>query len=221
MNKKILVQNLYRNLHRVNELNFCLEKNLKNKYFDAFYFFIHERDESYYKWLIKKQFNFKGVYQFSIIEQDRITFQTIFSDINVYNTNDIWIIANSDIFFDDTISKIDFIDLEQHTLALTRWEFNGKDQSRYIGWDYSQDVWVLKSPIKIDMRNLDFHMGKPGCDNRLAYEFSRNYKVINPCKSIRCHHYHISNYRNYTPGDISDTVPEPYLTVKPIKLNEI
>ena len=60
-----------------------------------------------------------------------------------------------------------------------------------------------------------------GCDNRIAYELVKNYKVINPCKTIRCHHHHSSNFRTYRAGDLSQTVPEPHVRVKHIKLDEI
>ena len=43
----------------------------------------------------------------------------------------------------------------------------------------SQDVWAFRAPLpKVDAQ---FLMGKPGCDNRIAYEFRKaGMRVNNP-----------------------------------------
>ena len=77
----------------------------------------------------------------------------------------------------------------------------------------SQDVWAFKAPLpKVDAK---FLMGKPGCDNRIAYEFRRaGLRVNNPAYSIMAAHLHMSQKRNYTHG--KDTVPGPYALVVPV-----
>ena len=54
----------------------------------------------------------------------------------------------------------------------------------------SQDVWAFKAPLpKVDAK---FLMGKPGCDNRIAYEFRRaGLRVNNPAYSIMAAHLHM------------------------------
>ena len=60
-------------------------------------------------------------------------------------------------------------------------------------------------------------MGIRGCDNRLAYEIKEaGYKILNPSKSIVTVHIHSSNKGNLNPNQ--ETIPEPYLTLQPIKL---
>ena len=34
----------------------------------------------------------------------------------------------------------------------------------------SQDAWMWKSPLPPALSDIDFKLGKPGCDNRFAYE---------------------------------------------------
>ena len=77
----------------------------------------------------------------------------------------------------------------------------------------SQDVWAFKPPLpKVDAK---FLMGKPGCDNRIAYEFRKaGLRVNNPAYRIMAAHLHMSQKRNYTHG--KDTVPGPYALVVPV-----
>jgi sulfite reductase alpha subunit-like flavoprotein len=214
----ILIQNFYLNNHREDEILFCLEQNNKNDLVTKIILFI-DPDLN----LPIKYRNNKLYY----IIRSRPTFYEMFKYVNgmIDNTlielseNNVFILANTDIFFDNTLNYLNTYDKwGGNVMALTRWEFDGNKHSRYIGWDYSQDVWVWRGKLNLEGMECDFPMGKPGCDNRLAFELSKNYNVINPCKTIRCHHYHLDRYRGYTPGDPKETIPEPYLRVEPIEL---
>ena len=33
-----------------------------------------------------------------------------------------------------------------------------------------QDAWIWRAPMPPDICDIDFKLGKPGCDNRFAYE---------------------------------------------------
>lgn len=60
---------------------------------------------------------------------------------------------------------------------------------------------------------MDFQLGKPGCDNRIAYLFKdAGLLPINPCKKIKSYHYHSSGFRTYTQ---KERIPRPYLLVPP------
>lgn len=123
------------------------------------------------------------------------------------------IIANADILFDDTILQARNIQDDQ-VYAITRHEMDGSHFNR----PDSQDVWIFKGFLK---ENLPKHLflGKPGIDNRLAFEFDRlGYQVSNPSKSISAWHVHRSNTREYT---VADLVSPPYAIVYPIYLQEI
>lgn len=124
-------------------------------------------------------------------------------------TDDVNIIANSDIFFDETIElakKIKPFEM----WCLTRWDYaNGK--ANFLNRADSQDVWIVRGKVK--KVKAGFNLGVPGCDNRIAYNFKQaGYIVRNPSLSIRAIHYHLTNFRTYRD---KDRLPEPYLLVTP------
>ena len=58
--------------------------------------------------------------------------------------------------------------------------------------------------------------GKPGCDNRFAYELrAAGLRVLNPASSIIALHLHASDIRNYVHGP--DTVQGAYAAVVPVR----
>jgi len=70
-----------------------------------------------------------------------------------------------------------------------------------------QDAWIIRGTPKEGM-TLDFFMGMPGCDNRLAYELQQaGYRISNPASFFRLYHFHTSAERNY---DESQRVAPPY-----------
>lgn len=121
----------------------------------------------------------------------RPTFNTMLS----YSGANKWnIIANADIFFDDTLSNV-YKYTENDFLALTRYEIiNGSP--RFFEKPDSQDSWIYYGiPKKID---ADFTQGILGCDNSLCYKaLEAGYNVINPSLSIKTYHLHSSNQREY------------------------
>jgi hypothetical protein len=71
----------------------------------------------------------------------------------------------------------------------------------------SQDCWIFRGTLSPEMW-LEFPLGKPGSDSRLAYEFQKaGFRILNPASSIRLYHYHRSKKRNYSEAD---RVPPPY-----------
>ena len=63
--------------------------------------------------------------------------------------------ANSDIFFDNSISNLHNTDLDncQKMISLLRWEYRGEenlDECKIFGprWD-SQDTWIFHSNLKV------------------------------------------------------------------------
>lgn len=217
----ILIQNFYYNKNREKEFSYCLDKNIANKYINIIALVIYEND------IISQEYINENYAQYDKVDviftpYERPTFNELFVIANGYGLkNDQIILANLDIFFDNTLEKLKSSNvLDENVICLTRWEFNGNNISKYIGWDYSQDVWMWKTPLNTQNMDCDFELGKPGCDNRIAYEFSKDYNVINPCKTIRANHYHVSQYRTYIPGDMKETIPEPYLRVTPTYLKE-
>lgn len=146
--------------------------------------------------------------------QTKPTYTSFFNKINEISTDDdINVICNSDIFFDETIKLAENIKPNE-MYALLRWEYQINKTAKLFERPDSQDTWIFRG--KINNVYGDFTLGIRGCDNRIAHEFSKaGYSVLNPCRSIKSYHVHNSNIRNYT---MKDVVPPPYLTIHPSSL---
>ena len=187
------------------ELNACLINNVTNPYIKKIYLFIVETDHNAYT------FNFDKVNL--VLVKERPTYETF---INFCNTNlmgDLCCIANTDISFDSSIKiAIDFYNNDSDNLnsvntclALGRHELSGKLHNV----PFAQDAWIFKSPIDV-CKEMNFTLGKPGCDNKIAYLFYKlGYVVKNPCKQIKILHNHSDPSRNNV-----ETIPGPYYFVK-------
>lgn len=210
----ILLQKFYRAVdYRNAELDFCINQVHKSPYISKVYYFcdinvdtsvIDTREKSV-------------IIRFNEKEKD-FTYNQYFEFANKhFSDNDIIILSNLDIFFDDSLQKVEeffHIHSKTHVMAINRWDFDKKTLvSVNCEWEYSQDVWIWKGHLNTSGIDADFPLGKPGCDNRIAYELYKNYEVINPSRTVRTHHYHTSQHRAYRFGDLSITIPEPYKTL--------
>jgi hypothetical protein len=148
-----------------------------------------------------------------IYVSSRPTYLDFFNKGNEYQEY-IIVVSNSDIFFDETLILSEkYLKKRREVLALTRYEYYNvrevfKDKM-IMGCD-SQDSWIYLSPINTNNMDINFGLGIPGCDNRIAYELSKNYIVRNPSFSIKTYHYHTSDFRNYDPNN---RLPGQYLQV--------
>ena len=124
------------------------------------------------------------------------------------------VIANSDIYFDETLKAAQGIKIGE-VYALSRWDKVGGDLVPYHRRD-SQDAWIIYGqPERIP---APYQMGVPGVDNVLVNVLrSYGYKVTNPCKSIRAIHVHESGYRTYGEGRGK---PKPYRYAPPYDFAE-
>ena len=178
--------NLYKckNDHRQQEILECLEKNICNPFIDVY--------------VLNEGFDLPATVNQKFIDH-RPTYNDLFEYAN--QVGGIKIIANNDIYFDESIKKADRI-LDGECYALTRYNMDGKFET---DWGGSQDVWIFKDPIKV---KGDFHLGILGCDNRIAYEIDKaGYFVTNPAKTIKTHHNHSSDYRTYSQ---TEKIKPPY-----------
>lgn len=180
-----LLYNYYedKNPTRKKEIDFCLQKNLANIHLNTI-----------------------------IIETpNKPSYQSLFTKINeLTGPDDVNIIANSDIFFDDTIA-LTYKMNHNDAWALCRWEWRSEEKIEFANRPDSQDVWIFKGKVKNVVSN--FTLGMRGCDNRIAYELAQvGYNVTNPSQSVKTYHVHNSQIRNYT---MKDCIPPPYLTLSP------
>jgi hypothetical protein len=124
--------------------------------------------------------------------------------------------ANSDIFFDNTLKYLTNYNFNNKFLALTRYEYD--TNQLYIGGKSSQDTWIFKSPYLGNTNELNFCFGIPGCDNSLTYFVHKNnYIIYNPSLTIKSWHVHKSNIRTYSNNN---RIYNYYIFIEPSKLYE-
>ncbi|HKO99536.1 MAG TPA: FkbM family methyltransferase [Pyrinomonadaceae bacterium] len=192
----ILLRSVYEDQDsgRTAELFECLRRNDQNEVFDEIHLFIEESNgaESFgsVPW-----FQFRKVV--AIPHDGRLTFKTLFKYANQNLAGRKVVIANADIFFDQSLALVNDIDLDGKLLCLSRWDVQPDGSAHFFEHPSSQDAWIFQAPIQ--PFNCDFHLGKLGCDNLLAWEAANaGLKVSNPSRSIKAHHLHLSQVRRYT-----------------------
>lgn len=132
--------------------------------------------------------------------------------------SDVTVIANSDIWFDDSIS---FLARSLHAgqcAALARWDLQSDGSLRLFDVSYSQDVWVFRGSIRpVDS---DFPTGIARCDNRILSQLqAAGYEVINPALTVRAIHLHRGECRHYPVDYSGPQVEPPYAYLRPHALS--
>jgi hypothetical protein len=184
---------------RKSELDYCIDHNVNSLYIDRIYI-LNESCE-----------NFISPKITSIKICKRPTYNDFFKLVNQETSqDDINIIANSDIYFDSSISIIANKINNNTCFALTRWEDNILPY--FYKTDSSQDVWIFKGKVKTVKGN--FTIGRWACDNKIAYEIKNaGYKILNPSLSIFAYHLHNSGVRNYQP--VLNDFKGPFMSLIP------
>lgn len=192
------------NKDRDNEVLKVINNNINSKLFDKIYIFTES---------LTIDILFVPIVEIIKINE-RMTFKQMFQYINELSSeNDINIICNNDIYFDNTLFKLNDYDFNNKFLALLRRDVLEDGSSKLFEFDSndcfnrkghrtdSQDAWIFKGHIKVPSKS-DFYFGILGCDNRIAYLMEElGYKVINACYDIYIYHLHLTNIRNYNQND--------------------
>ena len=181
---------------RQTELNQCLINNSKNPHIKSIFLLnsqIFDLD------FIDQEYRHKIV-QFTLNDEnrDRLHYDCAIQFTNDYLCGQKCIVSNSDIYFDETLNRLDKFDFNNRSVALSKYN-NGVLNESIID---SQDSWCFVSPLKVDLSQIKFKFGIPGCDNIFAGIMVKSgYHVFNPCKTIKTHHLHDSDYRSYNEKD--------------------
>lgn len=193
---------------RESEYLTCIKANLDSKIFEKIIVFIDNKDT----YIPFEDDTLEIVYV-----NNRLTYSSFFKYCNENFNNDICVVSNTDIIFDDTLYMLNDINLTDRFYCLTRWDLykvNLNDDEfslRFFDVDMSQDCWIFNGNIK--EVEADFFLGKPGCDNRIAMILQDSgYAIYNPSRIIIAKHLHTSSYRTYTQRDV---VVGPYLLLTP------
>ncbi|CAM9618058.1 unnamed protein product [Sphacelaria rigidula] len=139
----------------------------------------------------------------------RMTFRDAIEYANGHLTGEVVALANSDIFFDQSLARLGdpaTLDMTSRVFALGTWQSTltvdqggaimdatvGGVNATFLPRVDSQDAWIFRSPLKESVLALaGFEMGRPRCDGRLARVFmDAGYVVTNPALSIVAHHLH-------------------------------
>lgn len=235
--KHNLIVNYYtdKNSQRTNELNYCIFKNLYNENINKVVVICTESD--YAKLLTIYNENKSKL--IPIITDKRPTYNDYFAiTTKLFNgKTNINIIANLDIIINpeelvqqkgaDIRNVVsDYIMNEKTCLALTRWDVktdnvfntnNHIDSSTFFDRDDSQDTWIFMGGVP-QISGADFTLGIAGCDNKISYLLEASgYNVINPSRTIKTYHLHLTNIRNYTDivGHATERLQPPYKLLQP------
>ena len=193
---------------RNGEYLYCLHQNLANEYIDNVYLFMEDDAE----------LNFDSPKIHRIVRESRPSYQDLFEYCNTHMKNEICIVSNADIIFDETLRYFESLDMTKQFYALTRWEISTNDGKNWEIEPFdnaaSQDVWIFKTPV-LTSEDMNYTMGVPGCDNKITYHMRElGYTCRNPGKKVVTIHFHVSNFRTYSVKD--DRVPGPYLLIAPV-----
>tara|TARA_Y100001972_G_scaffold17959_1_gene20253 strand:+ start:5842 stop:6690 length:849 start_codon:yes stop_codon:yes gene_type:complete len=166
---------------RNEEFSKVLQKNIECEYIDSIIVFA-DRDVN----LCKDQKITR------IPTKKRMTYADYFTYCNNnFCENTIYIIANNDIYFDNTLAQLEGIK-EDYFVCLTRWNTYDSETEIQGHEAFSQDVWAFRKKIPEEMINTSFfYQGTQCCDNHICFlAIVNNFKVINPCHLIKSYHVH-------------------------------
>lgn len=172
---------------RQNEIDFCLNDNLKNRYITDFYILDETGEiretERIHPIKADKRFTYKDYFQL-------ITERTGQNDINIFMNTDCCLDGNSTMH----IHKIK----SNEAWCLSRWDISSIDPFKAAPYmvNNSQDAWIIRGSPK-QIQDGGYHLGVPGCDNRIMWELAKaGYSIRNPALSIQLYHYHLYNNGN-------------------------
>jgi len=133
-------------LTRNSEINACLERNLANPHIEKIYLL----NEKKYPSLTDPKIE-------QVIIGKRLTHKDAVELANRDCEGDICIVANADIYFDDTLNQIQSEELDETCMCLSRWELEDGDSLHPwnptgMPWHFegSQDSWIFMSPLKVE-----------------------------------------------------------------------
>jgi hypothetical protein len=189
----------------------CLVNNLKHPLISRINLFLQSNERPYLFHNDKIHYVQHG---------SRPTFSELFEYGNKIGNKVFKIVANSDIYFDETLELAAKALNKWDVLALTRWDCGSNNELNFFANFKSQDTWIFRD--KLPHTELGaFFIGQYGCDNRLLFEFKNcGLKVGNPSFDLKTIHLHNSGFRNYLKDPNYQFVKEPYGYITPHYLNK-
>lgn len=220
-NKVYLFQQffMHKNEERLNEIRYCLKANCNNDAIETVYL-LNEKPDCIMYTPLELGVNEK---EWNKIMQIPMGHRMNYSDVIHYvkwiNLDGYIIIANADIFFDESLQVLKSIDLinKPTMFSQLRYEFDGNYNNIKIFGPRSdsQDAWIYHTTynerLYKHLRAFKFQLGQAGCDNHIAYLFKMfGFNIINDPMLIHCLHYHKTQIREYTQDN---SIKSPYMLI--------
>ena len=205
----ILIQQyfIHDNKKRHNENLKCLNENINNQYISKIYLLnekIYNDDEM-------DNIVSDKIEQVNI--NKRLTYKDFFDFCKNKALEGYIILSNSDIYFNSTLKNIYTTPLSKNKSCYIQLRLDFPKLNIFGPRKDSQDAWLFHSINIPSGEKYNFYLGKPGCDNKIAYLLYKDgYKLYNEPYRIETIHVHNTGIRNYTRNDI---IPKPYVHVLP------
>tara|TARA_R110000868_G_scaffold120055_1_gene318796 strand:+ start:661 stop:2265 length:1605 start_codon:yes stop_codon:yes gene_type:complete len=211
---------IHKSEERMKEIRYCLKKNVENESIETIYL-LNELDRPY----TPEELGCSSPKICQLPMGHRMKYSDIIHFVKIFNMNAYIVIANSDIYFDETLIQLKNVDLinDKKVFCQLRWEYEGDDIPVKI-FSYhglprhdSQDVWVYHSAhndlLHKHTRAFQFELGQAGCDNHITYLFKTlGFGIINDPMLIHCIHFHKTQIREYKQ---ENRILPPYMLVNP------
>lgn len=181
---------------RATEYLACLHANLAHPAIDSIKVLLETKNDRDYGFLhdIKHE-------KLEIITTDkRPFFSDLFALANQCGANQVAVICNADIYFDQdsNLERAHEIDNRQF------WTISRYDEQEDNKWEItplaaegSHDCWIFRTPIS--QFPSEYHLGIIGCDQIIAQRaVEAGFLVLNPCLTIQQRHLHRHDIRNNT-----------------------
>ena len=197
--------------YRYREIKYCLKKNVNNHFFKKIILLnekIYSKEE-----LGLSDEEFKRVKQVNI--GHRMKYKDVLEYVYNEKLNGYIVFSNSDIYFNDTIKKVYRTTLFLGKCWYAQLRIEAYTKKLYGPNAHAQDTWIFHSKCRVkQLNNLDFILGKLGCDNKLPYELvKQGIYVYNQPLYINTFHLHKTTKRDY---NFNDRLEPPYLRITPL-----
>lgn len=181
---------------RATEYIACLNANLAHPAIDGVKILLETKDDRDYGFLqdIKHE-------KLEIITIDhRPFFSDLFALANQCGDNQVAVICNGDIYFDQDSNLERVHEIDKHQF----WTISRYDEQKDGTWvlhrqaaEGSHDCWIFRTPIR--QFPAEYHLGILGCDAIIAQRaVEAGLLVVNPCLTIQLRHLHRYDIRNNT-----------------------
>ncbi len=198
----------------------CLHFNLNNTFIDKIYL-ITEQTYTEEDMKISNNTNKSKVIQINV--GNRLKYRDVFNIIESHDIEGYIVLANSDIFFDNSLEIIYKTGLKDNKKIYSQLRFeytdtNLKRCNLFGPRGDSQDTWIFHSRqniVEYHRKLFNFQLGQPACDNHINYLFSiLGYRVHNEPFLIKTYHNHATQIRSWNSS--TTKVQQPWVRLLPV-----